>query len=141
MKLTNGEIFSVKEPLEKLLTERMPVKVSYELAKLANKLNDQLQIIEKVRGGLFKTYGSPDPSNPQQIRCLPFIVETNNKGIVNDSNGLPHMIENHEYPMFKSEIDELMGQEIEIVFDVIQLPDTLEIEPSVLMALNKFIKL
>ena len=119
MKLTNGEIFNAKGPLEKLLSEKLPVKVSYGLAKLAAKLNDQLQIIEKVRNGLIQTYGEKDPDNPMQIRISP---------------------QSENFPKFAEEYGELMSQEVEIVFDVVTLPDTLEVEPAVLMALDKFIK-
>ena len=119
MKLTNGEIFNAKQPLEKLLKEKLPVKVSYGLAKLAAKLNDQLQVIEKVRQGLIQTYGEKDSENPMQIRVSP------------QSEG---------FPKFAEEYGELMTQEVEIVFDVVTLPDTLEVEPTVLMALDKFIK-
>ena len=57
MKLNNGEIFNAREPLQKLLQEKIPVKVSYGLAKLANGLNNQLKIIDDFRNGLIKTYG------------------------------------------------------------------------------------
>lgn len=119
MKLTNQEIFNAKEPLEKLIQEKLPVKTSYGLAKLAHKLNDQLQIIEKVRVGLFQTYGGPHPDNPRQLRVDP------------QSEG---------FPKFANELGELMTQEVEIVFEEVTLPDTLEIEPSVLMALDRFVK-
>ncbi len=120
MNLTNGEIFNAKEPLEKLLQEKLPVKASYGLAKLAAKLNDQFQVIEKVRLGLIQTYGEKDSSNPQQIRVVPG---------------------SKKFPKFAEEYGELMAQEVEIVFDVVTLPDTLEVEPAVLMALDKFIKI
>lgn len=119
MKLTNGEIFNAKEPLEKLLQEKLPVKTSYGLAKLAAKLNDQLQVIEKVRQGLFQTYGKQNPDNPMQMTVDP---------------------QSENFPKFASEFGELMSQEVEIVFEVVTLPDTLEIEPATLMALDKFIK-
>ena len=119
MKLTNGEIFNAKEPLEKLLQEKLPVKTSYGLAKLASKLNDQLQVIEKVRQGLILTYGENNPDNPIQIRVDP------------QSEG---------FSKFAEELGELMTQEVEIVFEKVTLPDTLEVEPSVLMALEKFVK-
>ena len=120
MKLKNGEIFNAKEPLGKLIQEKLPVKVSYGLAKLASKLDGQLVVIEKVRQGLFETYGEQDPDNPSQTRVLP------------GSEG---------FPKFMEELGELMNQEVEIVFDVVTLPDTLEVEPTVLMALDKFIKI
>lgn len=119
MKLTNGEIFNAKEPLAKLIDLKFPVKTSYGLAKLASKLDAQLGVIEKVRQGLIQTYGEKNPDNPQQIRVSP------------QSEG---------FPKFAAELGELMNQEVEIVFDVVTLPDTLEIEPTVLMALEKFIK-
>ena len=120
MKLTNGEIFNAKEPLEKLLNEKLPVKTSYGLAKLAAKLNDQLQVIEKVRQGLITTYGNIDPDNPNQTRVDPQM---------------------EGFSKFMGEYGELMAQEVEIVFEVVTLPDTLEIEPATLMALDKFIKI
>lgn len=120
MKLTNGEIFNAKEPLLELTKEKFPVKVSYGLAKLAAKLNDQLQVIEKVRQGLITTYGEKDPDNPTRIR-----VDPQSKG----------------FPKFMEELGELMAQETEIVIEVVTLPDTLEVQPAVLMALDKFIKI
>ena len=120
MKLTNLEIFNAREPLNKLLSVKLPVKTSYGLAKLAAKLNDQLGIIEQVRKGLFETYGEPNPENPTQIRLNP---------------------ESATFSKAMSELGVLMAQETEIVFDVVTLPDTLEVEPAVLMALEKFIKL
>ena len=120
MKLTNGEIFNAKEPLNTLLKVKLPVKVSYGLAKLASKLNDQLQVIEKVRQGLIETYGEKNPNNPMQIRVMP------------DSKG---------FPKFAEEYGELMTQEIEIVFEAVALPDTLEVEPAILMALEKFVRI
>ena len=125
MKLTNGEIFNTRKPLEKLLDKELPVKTSYGLAKLAHKLNDQLQVMDKVIQGLRKTHGTPDPQNPRVFNVLQEI----------EGNYNP------EYAKFNEEIKELMAQEVELVIDVVTLPDTLEVEPSVLMALEKFIKL
>jgi hypothetical protein len=120
VKLTNLEIFNAKEPLSKLLQEKLPVKSSYGLAKLASKLDPQLGVIEKVRQGLILTYGEKDPNNPQQIMVDP-------KG--------------ENFPKFAEEYGELMMQEVEIVIDVVTLPDTLEVDAATLMALNKFIKI
>jgi hypothetical protein len=118
MKLTNSEIYNARQPLEKLTEIKLPIRVSYELAKLASKLNEQLQIIEKVRLGLIKTYGTPQEDNPSLYKVIP------------GSEG---------YSQFFNEFGVLMLQEVDIVFDRVELPDTLEIEPSILMALEKFI--
>ena len=120
MKLTNGEIFNTKGPLEKLMNEKLPVKTSYGLAKLAAKLEGQLQVIDKVRQGLITTYGEQDPNDPMRTRVLP------------QSKG---------FSKFMTEYGDLMAQEVEIVFDVVTLPDTLEVEPVTLIALDKFIKI
>jgi len=134
MKLTNGEIFTAREPLGKLMEERFPVKVSYGLAKLANKLSEQLKVIEEVRNGLIKTYGEADKDNPQQIKVDP---------------------QGDNFQKFVGELNELFAQEVEVVFDKIKLPEKvaatcdackhnmdkmLEIEPSVLMALERFVE-
>lgn len=122
MKLTNGEIFNAKEPLEKLLGEKPPFEISYGLALLAAKLNDQLGVIGKVRQGLIETYGKKDKDNPMQIRVDP------------QSEG---------FSKFMSEMGELMAKEVEIVFEVVEIPSDVElkIEPSILLALLKFIKM
>ena len=134
MKLNNGEIFTAMEPLGKLMGEKFPVKVSYGLAKLANKLSEQLKVIEEVRNGLIKTYGEADKDNPQQIKVDP---------------------QGDNFQKFVGELNELFAQEVEVVFDKIKLPEKvaatcdackhnmdkmLEIEPSVLMALEKFVE-
>lgn len=133
MKLTNGEIFNAKEPLVKLIQEKLPVKASYGLAKLAAKLDAQLGVIEKVRQGLVQTYGEKDPENPMQIRVTPTLERK-------DKTGKSTFEPNPKFPKFAEEMGELMTQEVEIVFDVVTLPDTLEIEPYILMALVKFVK-
>jgi hypothetical protein len=58
LKLTNGELFAANVPLGKLLQMKFPVKVSYRLAKLADKIGRQYNIVETVRNGLISTYGT-----------------------------------------------------------------------------------
>ena len=135
MKLNNGEIFAAREPLQKLMEIKLPVKASLGVAKLANKLNEKLKVIEEVRNGLVKTYGEKDPANPQQFRVSP---------------------ENEKFAKFAEELEELFAQEEEVVFDKIKLPEKvaatcdkcnhnmdkmLEIEPNILMALEKFVEI
>jgi len=119
MKVTNGDIFNAREALQTLMKERLPVKVSYWLARLARKLNDQLTIIEEVRQGLVKQYGEPDEKG-ENIQIQP---GSKNMG------------------PFLADLNELMGQEVELDSDIIKLPgDGFSIEPSVLLALDKFIE-
>ena len=134
MKLLNGEIFQTKEPLEKLLQVKMPVRASYALAKLALRLNEQLRIIEDVRNGLIRTYGKESLEAKGRLEVTP------------ESSG---------WEKFVSEVNELMMTEVEMDFDKVKLPEKVvekcskceaviekpfEIEASVLMALEKFVE-
>lgn len=124
MKLLNGEIFNAKEPLQKLLEKELPVRVAYGLAKMANKLNAEFQAIEQVRMGLIRKYGEADKDNPMQITVK---------------------LESEKYPKFVEEMNELMNQEVEVVIEKVKLPQevdgkALQIEPSVLMPLEKFVE-
>ncbi len=120
MKLTNAELFNVKEPLQQLVATKFPVKTSLALLKLVQKLNEHLIPAEKVQDGLVRTYGSADSKDSQKMVIQP-----------GDEN----------WSKFAEEYAELMAQEVEVVFDKVAVPDTLEIEPSVLMALEKFLKI
>ena len=117
MQLTNGEIFSAREPLLTLMQQKFPVLISYGLAKLAKKLNEQLVIIEDVRHGLIKKYGTTNEIG--QI-----VVQEDSK----------------DFSKFVEEFNELMALATEIVVEKVKLPETLEIEPAVLMALEKFVE-
>ena len=134
MKLTNREIFGARESLVRLMGERFPVKVSYGLAKLAGNLNPQLQVIEDVRLGLVKTYGEADQDNPNQTKVDPA---------------------GENYPKFLDELNELLDQEVEIACEKVKLPEKvvstcekckhsveklLEVEPNILLALDKFVE-
>ena len=118
MKLTNAEIFNAKEPLRQLGNCKLPVVASLALVKLGTKIMEHLKPIEQVRDGLIKTHGSVNPEIPGAIAINP-----------GDEN----------WEKFVVEYDELMAQEVEIVITKVALPATLEIEPAVLMALEKFI--
>jgi hypothetical protein len=128
VKLTSGEIFNAKEPLGRLLKEKLPVKVAFGLAKIAKKLDDQLVAINQVREGLFRTYGELDNVTHKWI-VRPYI-----------DDGAGNAIRNPKVIKFEEEQDELMAQETEIVYETVKLPDTLEIEPYDLMMLEKFVK-
>ena len=132
MKLTNGDIYGAQEALRKLVGQKFPVMVSYKLSKLVMKLNEQFKVIEEVRNGLVKKYG-----------------ETNGKGQILVKT------ESENFPKFVAEFDELMAQESEIACEKVKLPEKVaatcdkcnhnmdkqfEIEPQVLMQLEKFVE-
>ncbi len=132
MKLTNGDIWVVQEPLKKILEQKFPVMVSYKLAQLVSKLNEPFKIIQEVRVGLVKKYG-----------------KVNKKGETEVKEG------SEDWEKFVTEFNELMNQEVEVDIQKVKLPEKvattcdkcshnmdkpLEIEPSILMALAPFVE-
>lgn len=134
MKVKNGEIYQTVEPLKKLMQEKMPVRTSYGIAKLVNKLAEPLKVIEDVRSGLVKKYGKQDGAG----------------------QGWKVEVGTENFEKFTSEFTELLDQEVQIVFDKVRLPEKIaatcdachhnmdkefEIEPIILMALDKFVEI
>lgn len=117
MNVKNGEVWSVKEPLEKLAGMSFPVKTSLKIVKLLTKVREQYQILDSVKNGLVRKHGE-------------LIEETHQYKIEADSP---------KWAKFIEEFDELMEQDTELVFEKIELPSTLQIEPSILAPLEKFV--
>ena len=141
MKLTNGEIVNAKEPMTQLVAEKFPVKTSLALITLVRKLDEFLIPVEQVRDGLFKMYGEPSPDDPRRLQCLPLVPKKDDDGnAIKDGAGNVTLIDNPNFPKLIAEMNELMSQEVEVVIKRVEVPDTLQIEPTVLMALEKFIK-
>jgi len=122
MQLTIAEIFNAKAPMEELAKTKLPVKASMAVLKLIQKLNEHLIPAETVQNNLIKQYGvkPEDAPNSESVTIKP---------------GDPN------FPKFAKELGELMTQEVEVVVNKIDLPETLEIEPGVLAALEKFVRI
>ena len=121
MELTNAEIYNATEPMKKLLRVKLPVRTSYALVQLAGKLRPQSDVIEQVRMKLIVEYGQRDEKRSGR----PYIS--------------PEMA---GFPKFAAELGVLFEQKVELdIGDKIKLPPTIEIEPYVLMALEKFVEL
>ena len=120
MKITNGEIFNTKEPLDKLMAAKLPIKTCYQLAKIAKLLSDQIAIIGQMRDKLITTYGTLPEKGPPRPQINP----------TDDA-----------WPKFAEELGVLMSEEVELEFDVVKLPLSIEIETYVIFALEKFVQL
>ena len=125
MKLLNGEIFGAVEPLMEIAKKELPVKVSWALAKLSNKLAESHRAIETVRNGLIQRYGEKDKENPNNVLIKP---------------------ESENFPKFVKDAEELFLQEVEIDFEKIKLPEEVDgkpltLKPSLLAPLVKFIEI
>ncbi len=132
MKLTNGEIFKAKKPLQGLTTQKFPVKTSFALIKLATVLSEAYAPVEECRSVLIKRYGTQPEHGPMRID--PVIEVKDEDGKVISSNPNPQWVQ------FCIDYDELMAQEVDVEFEEVTLPDTAEISPGALLALEKFIK-
>ena len=121
MKLTNGEIYFGKESLDKLAQMPFPVKTAYQIAKMVRKITELYQDISQVKDGLVKKYGTLD--------------EKTQNWTVDQS--CPKWNE------FATDFNELMDQENEIPLNKIVIPPdvTVQIEPAVLVALEKVVTL
>lgn len=129
MKVTSGEVFDGWESLQILSGMKLPVKVSLQVAKLARKLNDSYAVVEEVRNKLVRTYGQAQKSGELAVI---FPTDMLSRPVSPD------------WEKFAREHDELMAQTVELDVEKIQLPSVidgkpLQIEPRILMALEKFI--
>jgi len=123
MKLLNGEVLGASQALEELSNKDFPIKVSYGLVTLINKLASQVVIIEKLRTDLIKKYGTEDKG-----------------GNIAISPNTPKMTK------FMDEFGILLSQEIDVDFEPVTLPfeingSSYNIEPKILRSLGKFINM
>lgn len=124
MKVLNGEIFAAQKPLEALSKERLPIKSSYKIAKLIKECASHLDIIEKLRIGLVQRYGEKDEKGSYSIK--------------QDTDNWFKFIEEMNI-LFAQEVDIELENKIEIPFEVDG--KSINVEPSVLIALDKFIEI
>lgn len=133
MKLSNIEVYQAYQVIQKIGEIKLPVKSSLSLAKFSIALQPHYQAIEKVRNQLITQFG----------------VKTNNNVTM---VGAPQ--ENMD--KFVAGFNELMEDDVDVAFDgKIRLPEKvcstcdkcnhnmdrpLEIEPSLLIPLDKFIE-
>lgn len=115
----NGEIWQAKAALDEIMKEPWPVKTAYGLAKLARRVGEAVQSIDRVRVGLVTQYGSPQ------------------------ENGQVGIMPGHDnWEQFVTAYNELMNEEDAIECARVVLPDvSIEVKPSVLMALDPFIEM
>ena len=132
MKITYGEIYYSKDGIQSLVKIPMPVITSFKVAKLANKLSKEIQIISVEQDKLITLYGEPGADGVASIN--------------------PSM---NGYKDFVEARNSLFDQELELELEKIPLPLSspikcekcgevtnveLKLEPSTFMLLDKFIE-
>ncbi len=133
MEITNGEIYDSLKPLADICRIKLPIKVSYKLAKLAQELDPHAKTVQRLRTELVQEYGQEDPTRKGQFFVLP---------------------DSPNFPKFKEELDFLMEQVVDVNFQKVKLPEmvastcdkchhnmdkSLEIETVLLLQLSSFL--
>jgi len=131
MDVTNRDVFEARNAIQELLRLKLPVKSSYQVAKLGRKLNEVLRDIDVTRRALIEKYGTESKRGGKEVKP-----------------------DNPDYGKFMAEFDELLDLEVSVVADKAKIPDKIsatcekcshnmdrqfEIEPWILAALDKFI--
>jgi len=129
-KVTNGDIYQARKPLAELLEEKWPIKISFQLAKLVNKLNVPLQTLDTARLILVNRYGTDDGRDGKRVI---FPGEDTTLEVSPD------------YKKFIDEMNELLAQEADVIFEKVKLPSDVDGKPvqlkaSTLISLEKFIE-
>ena len=119
MEIANAIIYNATDPLKLLLKVKLPMKTSLELVKLAKALKEPADTIEQVRNKLIEDYGKPDPKQGGASRITPTDAD---------------------FPKFAEEFGALLSETVEVDFKKVRLPNNIEIEPYILMALEDFVE-
>lgn len=120
MEFTNSELVEAQQALGKL--EKMPIRISWALAKLAYKLEGPVRTVLNMRDTLVRQY---------QIEMTP-----------QDDGGLLITSKvNGNAQKFGAEFNQLLTMTIELDVVKVKLPRTLKVEPSILIVLEKFVEI
>ena len=134
MKVKNGDVFvalteqddgeggKTKSPLKQLIDIGFPIKTSYQLAKMAHKLDSQFKIINEVKDGLLFKHG-----------------EKNDDGMININPT------HKNWGKFIEEFNELLETEVELGMEKVQIPEKIgdkdiEVSANILINLDQFVK-
>ena len=119
MKISQGELFQIKEPLQRL-TERDDIAIKYAmpLVRMAKKLNDEINLIEGKKNKLVMKYGDKDEKTGQ----------------VSINEASPN------WEKFIKEFNELMEFEVELTINPVKIPSEVVIPNKDLILLEKFLE-
>lgn len=116
MNLTNGEILGAAVALRDIREEKLPVKVSMNLAQLALKLDEPIKAFEEVKSGLTKTYEITQEQEKDK-----------DGKVLEDEKGNIRTILKAKKPeilqKFLDEMNELLLLEVEVVVTKVKLPE------------------
>lgn len=123
MEFTINELMVAQQALKKLANERMPIKTSWALAQLIVKLDEPVRAFSYSRDALNRQY---------QVDMK----------LEDDGSLLITTKRDGDAPKYAAAFDELLALTVELEINgKIKLPNTIKVEPSVLVPLEKFIKI
>lgn len=111
-------VADLAKALENIVTQKLPLKVSYKLGKLLKEIVDELNFFEEKRVALVKKYG-----------------KENERGIAVDES------DTENYSAFLKEYQELLELDVDIDIDkykinLSDLPDSVELTPQQMLHLS-----
>ena len=142
MKLSNGEVFSAWDGLDKIMQEKLPVKVSMGLAKVRTALFPAYKEISEVRDSLIKVHGDNQPNGQKGL------TGPNNPDKKPVSPGWDAFVEAHGILMNTERTEDFTIGKVKLPETVAATCDKchhnmdrpFEIEGAVVLALEKFIE-
>ncbi len=132
MKLTNGEIFDAQRPLAELAPQKMPVKISLAVLDLKDLIKPTAAQVEEMRNKLILEYGEDTPKG-KGVQPLILIPDP-------EQEGRMLQVPNPKWESFVKDFEEVRAVEVELDFEPIALPASVELSPVALNALKKFVK-
>lgn len=128
IKVTNGEIWQAAGAIYVLGNNKFLLKTSLKWARLAVEVKGVHKVLEAERQKLVEEYGE---ANEQGNLTVPAVVtdpETKGK------------VPNPRAKLFNTAIEEFFNRAVEIHAERCKLPETVQIEPNILVDLLPFIE-
>jgi len=117
VKVKKGQIYISSSAFNELTKEKLPGKTSYDIIKLTREINNEIDVIEKVRLGLVEKYGEKT------------------------GNAIEVKRDSQNHVEFVKEMNEVLDQEIDLNFDKVKIKvSDVSITPNNLAVLEPFME-
>ena len=142
----SGGQIGIHNAIVKLGQADVPIKTSYRISKLINKIKSELVIFNDKRNDIIKKFGelTGEKRQGEEIKEIkPMIAEKDSSGKdILDEEGNPVMVSNPKFAKAQKEFEKLFEVETEIDFDPIEIEclEGAKLSGFDLDALEKFIK-
>ena len=117
IKVKTGDIVAAVEPMAKLAKVDMPFATSLRVAKLLGQMGEVIQQFHTKRNALLRKLGTPIEGQESQFSFTP-------------ANGKE----------FAAQVEEANGVEVELLGELLVLPDDLVVSPEVVLGIQKFLQ-